>query len=113
MRRPPPVRFDDSAAAKWRRLIEAARAQAATSETLSGLGGAAGKAAKAGTIPGQHFKGSDALQLCQLGQTYAGLHADQRPDARRRLADLADAVARALTMALSPPPQRLRKDIEG
>jgi len=114
VKRPGPVRFDDAAAAKWRRLIVAARAQAASSATLSGLGSAAAKASKAVSPPGLHFSTSASTQLCRLGATYAGLHADQRAAARLRLADLAAAVERAVPSETSGATggRRHRADID-
>lgn len=109
-----PLRFDDEAARRWRNLIREARAQAASVALHSELPKKARTAAKTASIPGQHTRGSAGFALCRLGQTYASLSPDQRPEARAELAALADQVEAALEAATRTKTQtrRERADID-
>lgn len=116
-RRLPALQFDAGAAAKWCRLIDAACVAAGDPlGDAARLGSAAMKAGKAASIPGQHTRDSEALQLVLLGQRFAGLRADQRYAEAPRLARLAGAVRTYLAAALARleagDGRRVRADID-
>lgn len=116
-RRLPPAQFDLGAVAKWERLLTAARTAAADPMgDASRLGSAAMKAMKATSIPGQHTRDSEALQLVLLGQRFASLQPEQRRAEAPRLERLALAVAGYLAVAkdrlTAPPARRIRADID-
>lgn len=117
-RRLPPVQFDAGAAAKWERLVKAARAAAlAPTADPRPLGSAAMKASKAASIPGQHTRESEALQLVLLGQRFASLSVERRNAIAWQLSHYADAVGPYLDAAKARlgeqvPGPRGRADID-